>query len=150
MNASRVRPRVGLGLWMAAGFAGLWSVSITRAVGFYGQARELFRETGSMNASEDLRFAGDLLTSYGLSLLAAWTLAWLVARRPHVALVLPAVVLAAVAVRVWKLHPEAPIHLFPTMSAWQPAEFSVAALGFGLFIARLGRGPGGNPGSGVG
>lgn len=123
-----------LAIGAGVGFAGLWSVPLARAISYWRWSLGYFKETSSTDAAGDLRYSGELIEAYSISLLAAWGLVWLLARRPSPLLALPLVVLGVVAIRVWRIHPEVPIHLFPVMPAWQPAELSVATLGFALFI----------------
>lgn len=109
-------------------FAALWAIPLTRAVSFFQSARDYFNETNSLDASNDLRFGTSLLASYSLSVLAAFVLGWLLSRRPHIAFVLPVVLLAFASAEVLWLRPESPIHLFPIIAPWRPAWISIAAV----------------------
>src|SRR4051812_33199055 len=70
-------------------FAALWACPLARAISFFRQSQDYFRETSSINASNDIHFSSWLLACYAISLLVAFAFA-------------PGEVL-------W-LHPEVPIH----------------------------------------
>ena len=117
-----------IGFAAASLFAGLWAFPLARAISFFRWAQDYFSETGSLNASNDLRFSVSLLASYFVSLLAAFAFAWLLSRRPRLVFVLPGGLIAFAAVEVLWLRPESPIQLFPTIAPWRPALISIAAV----------------------
>src|SRR2546423_648055 len=107
-----------IGFACATLFAALWACPLARAISFFHWAQGYFNDSQSINASNDLRFSTALLASYSLSLLAAFALAWLIARRPGLAFVLPVGLHIFAATEVLWLRPESPIHLFPTIAPW--------------------------------
>jgi len=117
-----------IGFAAAVLFAALCAFPMARAVYFYHWAQDYFRETSSINASNNLYFNSWLLACYLVSLLAAFAFAWLLTRRPRFWLLLPEALLAYAAGEVLWLRPEAPIHLFSTMTPWRPVCISVVAL----------------------
>ena len=117
-----------IGFSAAGLFAALWAFPVARAASSFRRAQDYFRETGSINASNDLHFSSGLLGCYLASLLAAFAFAWLVTRRPRLWLLLPGALLAYAAGEVLWLRPEVPIHLFPTMTPWRPVCISAVGV----------------------
>src|SRR5438552_390098 len=113
-----------IGFGAAVLFAAFWAIPLARAVAFFRWAQRYFSETSSINASNDLHFSFCLLDCYLASLLAVFTFAWLLSRHPRIWLLLPGALLVFAASEVLWLHPEAPIHLFPTMAPWRPVLIS--------------------------
>ena len=127
-RTGRMNPKNVIGIVAAILFASLWALPLSRATSFVRAARDYSNETSSLDASDDLHFATSLLLSYSLSVVASFGLAWLVSRRPHLAFVVPAGLGLFAAGEVLWLHPESPVHLFPTIAAWRPALISIAAV----------------------
>lgn len=134
MNHSKV-----IGYSTALLFAALWAFPVARAASFFHGAQDYFRETSSINASNDLRFSSTLLGCYLVSLLAALAFAWLITRHPRFWLLLPGGLLAYAVGEVLWLRPETPIHLFPTMSPWRPVWISAVGVVIAVALAYLPR-----------
>ena len=128
-----------LGFSVAVLLSALWAVPLVRAASFVRWARDCFTADGTMNASNDLRYSVWLLGCYGLSLLAAFVFAWVVARRPRLLLLLPGAITAYAAGEVIWLQPEAPIHLFPTMAPWRPVVLTGLAVAVAAGLSCLPR-----------
>lgn len=123
-----MKPKNVIGIVAAILFASLWALPLSRATSFVRVARDYSNETGSLDASNDLLFGTSLLASYSISVVVGFAVAWLLSRRPHIAFVLPVGLIVFAAVEVLRLEPEAPIHLFASMTPWRPAWFSIAAV----------------------
>jgi hypothetical protein len=129
-----MNPKNVIGIVAAILFASLWALPLSRATSFVRAARDYSNETSSLDASDDLHFATSLLLSYSLSVVASFGLAWLVSRRPHLAFVVPAGLGLFAAAEVLWLHPESPVHLLPTISAWRPALISITAVAIAAIL----------------
>ena len=116
-----------IGFGAAALLGALWSLPLARAIALFRESQAYFARTGSINASNDVAFSTALLSSYAVSLLAAFALAWFLSRRPHLVFLLPVVALVFAVVEVLWLRPEAPVVLVPTIAPWRPDFISIAA-----------------------
>jgi len=123
-----------IGIGVAILFIALWARPLVRAVSFFRWAQQYFAETGSINASNDLRFSTILLLSYSISLLSALIFAWFLFRRPRFAFLLPFSLLIFAVSEVIRSQPESPIILFPTFGPWRPVLLSIVAVGLGAFF----------------
>jgi hypothetical protein len=130
-----MKPSKAIGFGVAILFVALWAFPLARAFFLFQESQAYFAETGSINASNDLAFSRELLSSYEVSLLAAIAFAWVLSRRPHLLFLLPGVALVFAVVEVLRLRPESPIALIPTIKPWRPALISIVAATIGaLFI----------------
>ena len=128
-----------IGLATAVLFAALWALPLVRAVSFFRWAQDYFRETGSINASNDLEFSSELLGSYLVSLLAALAFAWILSRCPRFRLFLPGVLLVFAVVLVLLFRPESPIVLFSIFPPRLPAILSIVALSMAVLLSYIPR-----------
>ena len=119
-------------------FVALWSLPLIRAVSLLRESQAYFGETGSINAASDLSFSSSLLVSYIVSLVAAFTVAWMYSRFASWLLVFPVLILGYSVTEILRVRPEEVIVLFPVMHPWRPATFSVIALvvAFTLFYVQ--------------
>jgi len=124
-----------IGFAVAAVFAALWTIPLVRAFSFLRWALRYLREDMTVNASNDYNYSIWLIVYYGVSLFAAFAVAWFLSRRPRFVFLLPIIMISFAVIEVIWLNPEKPIHLFPTMLPWRPAIISLVAVAFSVLAA---------------
>jgi hypothetical protein len=120
-----------IGIGSAVLSAMLWAIPLERAISYFLWSRAYYAESSSMDAADDVSFSSSLLASYLVSLLGALVLSWFLYRCSRFVFLLLFGLVAFAAITVIKLHPEAPIVLFPTMRPWTPAYFTLTCVVLG-------------------
>lgn len=117
---------------------GLWTMPLARAMQYVGWSWQYYRETQSINASNDLTYGTALLISYEVALLISVGLAYQLVRTRQLLLLIPLMLALIEAVSINRIKPEEPIVLFPVIHPLRPAACYIALgiAGFALF--RLG------------
>ena len=111
----------------------MWLAPIVRAFRLLNYGSGVFAEEQSLDAWSDFAFGGQLLISYGFSLMVGMGLVWLLCRTWNWLLLLPVAASLAIALYVTWLQPESVIVLFPIMQPFRPAVFS-ALVGLAAFL----------------
>jgi hypothetical protein len=117
---------------------GLWTMPLGRAMQHAGWSWQYYRETQSINASNDLTYGITLLISYEVGLLISVGLAYQLVRTRQLLLLILLTLALAEAISINRFKPEEPIMLFPVIHPLRPAACYIALgiAGFALF--RLG------------
>jgi hypothetical protein len=127
----RIRTRVAVGVVVIC--SAFWALPLYRVLSFL---QSLPSPVFSINEANDVHFGWTLLFSYSTCVLSSAFLGWLYVRSPRIMVIVPCLMIVAIALRVISLRPEEVIVFFPSIRPFQPAQVGLLAGLIGIYFHR--------------